>query len=177
MLIFTQICGIIGTFFTVLAFFNNERNKILIYKCISDGIFSVQWFILGGYSGCIISLIAVIRNFVYFILSKKNLNTLPYFLGFTTVIIVFGFLGYKSPIDLLAIIGSVTYSLSFSIKDVMKLKYLTLIASILWLFYGVAYRSIGGILSESFSILSTVISLIILEKTTDFRVQKAKRLK
>ena len=63
MQIFSQICGVIATAFTIFALFNNDKSKLLIYKCISDTIFCLQWLLLSSFLGALISLIAVIRNF------------------------------------------------------------------------------------------------------------------
>lgn len=177
MQIFSQICGVIATAFTIFALFNNDKSKILIYKCISDTIFCLQWLLLSSFLGALISLIAVIRNLTYYFLSKKERKATPFVYLFSLIIIMVGIISYKTPFDILAILGSVAYTFSFSVKDVIQLKYLTLIASGLWLIYGVFYFSIGGIISESFSILSTVISLIIIERTKNFQVRQAKRLK
>ena len=89
-----------------------------------------------------------------------------YILSYFSVFLIFK----KEPtifnifIEVLPIIAMIVMTLAFSKQNATELRHLALISSPLWLIYNCFNLSIGGILCETFSIISVLSAIIRFKK-------------
>lgn len=162
--IICEILGIFGAIFTLIAYFSDQAKKIVIFKSVSESLFLISWLINFNILAFLISLVAIIRNITFLILNKRGKNTFFSVIIFCIIISVFGIIKLDSFFDIFMVLGSIFYTIAFSKNDGKIMKYLLLIAGILWLIYDIYFVFLGGIITESFSLFTLIFSIYKNEK-------------
>ena len=158
-----QILGIMAMAISVSAFQFKKNRSLFIVQGISCCLFFVHFFLLGAYTGAFLNILALIRSIC---LSVKKLRH-PVFealvmLSFI-IITVLTYEGWPSLLVLAAmLVGTATYWLNKA--KLIRISQLAVISPC-WLIYNVVNFSIGGIITESFNIISTIVSMIRYRKT------------
>ena len=117
---------------------------------------------LGALSGCLSLVVNILRNALMMKYNdwkwvRKKWCPLIIVLLFALVLV----LTWNGPVSLLAFAASVTSTIAYWTNSPRKIRMVNLLcASPCWLVYDVIVFSIGGIISESFTIASIIISLI-----------------
>lgn len=156
--IFIQLIGILGAIFGFIAYQKNEHKKIMLYKTSSELTFALQFILLGAYTGVAMNVIGCVRNLVFARQVKKNKSTAAGIILFSLLMAAAGALTWTGPVCLLAIAGKIFTTLAYGMKNPQKVRLLTLPSSGCWLIYDVVCRSLGGIVTEVFTVVSIVIA-------------------
>ena len=168
--IIAQAIGILGMCGIIFSFQFKSKNAILISQCLGAAFFSVNMFMLGALSGGIINIVAVIRAIVYMKKDsfKKHIALvtaifiLLYFVSYALIFTVFKM--EPTPknliVELLPVIGMIIMTFAFAGDDAKKIRVLGLVNSPCWLIYNLFNLSIGGILCETFSLISITSAFI-----------------
>lgn len=159
---YTQLVGqIFGFIAVILAFIalqmKTHRQVLVMYTMIGISM-CINYFLLGAYPGMALNLFGLVRNWVY---SKPGIFKGKWWPAIMTVIMLgIGLFSWNGPQSLLVIAGLLinTYALSF--EDPQHLRISILISSPMVLAYDILTFSLGGILLEAFSIVSSIIGLV-----------------
>ena len=167
--IIAQILSILSCAGIILSFqLKNNRNLFLMQTIAAAG-FGISYLLLGAVEGCLINCVAFINTFV---LLKKEWRKKPFFiaicLGFagipilsaifftevwTTAVII------KKSISIIIGIMSTLYAWATWKDDGKTIRTIRLFAlTPCWLSYNIITFNIGGIICESFNIISIVVS-------------------
>ena len=165
-----QAIGIVAMATNVIAFQFKNKRTLLLCICVSSALFSVNMFMLGALTGGIMNLLGVVRSLVYVNKDKLPLPVkwvnvmfiLAYLISYVLSFAVFG----TDPtvknliLELLPIIAMSAMTIAFAGKNARVIRLLGFVNSPCWLVYNIFNNSIGGILCETFALISIITSLI-----------------
>ena len=173
-LIFTW-CGHILGFISVGLFFysyqRSKKQKILAIQTVATALSCIQYLLIGAFSGFALNIVCIIRNFIYSYRDKKKMKdwVSPLLLALLMAgVSVFSWEGLHS---LMITAGLVINTVSLGILGSKNIKRSIIVSSSLILTYNIFAGSYSGILSESLSIISAIIGVIMQKKK-----EKAARL-
>lgn len=162
--IIAQIAGLIAMAINIMAVQFKKPRQLFICRIIASALWGVNFLLLGSPTGAIINIVNIIRSI--FLLNPRTF-TKP-FLWVTVVL--YGAAGLATMdytlslllvLDILIILSQWVDSVGMWTNDFRKIRYCQLFAiSPVWLVHNILVFSIGGIITEVFTIISTVISLI-----------------
>lgn len=151
-----NIIALIASTLMVCSGIIKDRKKTIYIQTIQIIAFVMSNLILGGYTGAIVNLISLARNYWCYkdILTKIKKIIL---IVFSVVIsLLFNNLGL---IGLLPIISTVVFTYFIDTKSLIKLKFLIVFSSILWLIYDTLLGSYTSAIFNFFTILGTTITI------------------
>lgn len=165
--IITQGLGIIAFVITALSFQCKKLNKVMMMQIISCSIWTIHFYLAGGYAAALINAIYVVRSIVYaFVKNKKAIWTSTVLLSLAAVAaaivtVAVPFFNELWFIALITASASVVGNVFLAINNDRTFRYVQLFfISPCWMFNNIWYRSIGGILCEIFNVISVIVSLI-----------------
>ena len=144
------------------------KNKLLIFKLVSDACWAIHYFLLGAIGGVIPNFVGVFRDIAF---SKREKNKffsgvyMPVF--FIAVNFIIGVFTFSQPINILPICASALATISLWISKPKFVKILLLPVFILFLVYDLLIRPISyvGIINQTVGIISIIIFFIKKAKT------------
>ncbi len=157
-----HICALIGFIFLIISTQVKEKNKILLFQSLFSFFFFLQYILLGVYSAGILNLVSLVRNIVYY----KNTNKIS-----TYSIIILTFLvglicticdmkNYIFIISVIPLIINLLYAYSLSKKNIVLIKKVFLVCSIIWVIYDYFVKAYVGLICNSLEMLSYVMYFI-----------------
>ena len=157
-----HICALIGFIFLIISTQVKEKNKILLFQSLFSFFFFLQYILLGVYSAGILNLVSLVRNIVYY----KNTNKIS-----TYSIIILTFLvglicticdmkNYVFIISVIPLIINLLYAYSLSKKNIVLIKKVFLVCSIIWVIYDYFVKAYVGLICNSLEMLSYVMYFI-----------------
>lgn len=157
-----HICALIGFIFLIISTQVKEKNKILLFQSLFSFFFFLQYILLGVYSAGILNLVSLVRNIVYY----KNTNKIS-----TYSIIILTFLvglicticdmkNYIFIISVIPLIINLLYAYSLSKNNIVLIKKVFLVCSIIWVIYDYFVKAYVGLICNSLEMLSYVMYFI-----------------
>ena len=172
--IIAQAIGIIAMIIAICSFQQRTQKKIVTFQFVSSILFSTHFFMIGAVTGGILNGIGIIRAAIF---AKRDTKAWAahsawiyifsaifagvYVLNFTvlgTPAILRNFL-----VEILPVIGMVATTIAFRMKKAAHVRIFSLISSPLWLVYNIVNFSVGGFLTEVFSLGSIIVGMIRLD--------------
>lgn len=162
MKIFIQILGIVAATVAIIAFQAKKQKNILILKAIDSVLFAVQWGLLHDWTAMALTIVSIVRNLLMSYFSAKEINTLYLIIGFCIINVGLGIWTYQSWPSILKVLATVITTISFGLKNVTLVRTLTIPACAMAIIHACipSHFSVGGIITESFTIVSIIIALI-----------------
>ena len=160
MFIISQIFALLGMICNIIAMQINNKKKILVCYTSAGIFYGIQYIFLNAISGAIISFTQSIESVINNNIESKN-KKIPLWLVifYLLIVAIIGKYSYKSVIDFLPIIGGIIYVILITLKKEKNIRFASLIMSIVWLIYGLLYKSIFGVISNIILIVSTIIGI------------------
>jgi hypothetical protein len=171
--IIAQSIGIGGMIANIVAFQFKKKRNILLCQFVGSALFAVNMFMISAWVGAIMNVLGVARAIVYM---NKDKITLPiwrvnllfivaYVASYALTFIFSDITGIEPTfrnfaIELLPVIGMSVMTVAFSRNDAKAIRLVGFINSPCWLIYNIFNFSLGGILCESFGLVSIVSSVI-----------------
>lgn len=155
MFILAQILGMISFIFSLIAYHQKTKKKILSTMVISNTLNFIHYFLLDAISGGITKIVAVIRDIL--IINKKNHKHIFYM--FIIIYLILGITLYKNMLSIMPIIASFITTIAAFFGTAYIIKIVALITFTLWLIYNIFALSLSGIISNIISIISTFIAI------------------
>lgn len=161
-----QTLSVFGMLFNNVSFLQKSKKNILIFQFFGAAFFAISFFMLNAPTGALLNIIAVVRAFIYankekFRADKKIwiwIFFVIYVLSYFATFLVFdkAWSVKNCLVELLPVISMTVVTFSFSLPKAKHIRYFSLIGCPLWLIYNIFNMSLGGILCESLSILSSI---------------------
>lgn len=156
--IISQIFVIIQYLFFVLTYHTKTKKQILIFNTIACISSAFSFMFLSAYSGCVMSLLAVLRNYLFYKQDeKKDINNL------IIVLVILAFLSiitYDGILSLMPSIGTLLYTISVWQSNRKVYRMFGILIEISWLIYHIYVFSIFGIILETILFIAVVIGII-----------------
>ena len=166
-----QILGILGLIGTVVCYQFNSRKKILLMQILCAVLFTLNLSCLGAWSGALLNIHGIARDCVFYQRGRRKWASSDLWVVlFCALAAVCVFVTWRSPLDLLPLIGTVFSTVSLSQAEARRIRLLTLPSPPCWFVYDMASGSIGGCLNEIFVMTSIVIAMI---RYGDFTVKRS----
>lgn len=166
-LIYTM--GIIALICFASSFQTKKRSVLLILQTISLVLFMGQYLLLGAYTGLILEVVCIVRNFTYYFRNKtKYLNTIVTPLIFIIAAVVVGLFTLDGNwYCVIPVIANILQTIGLDMKSERNNRIFFLLASPLWLVYNVLTNTVFGVVTEIMNIISIIVSIIIITKAMD----------
>ena len=172
-IIVAQILGVLGMGMNVLSFQGKKQKTIIGIQLFGSLFFAVHFFLLGAYTGALLNGAAIIRAALY--ANKEKIRHISVvngiFIGFYLLSYVLTFTVFQKAVtpfhlavELLPVIAMIATTISFAMPSAASVRKFALIGSPSWLVYNCINFSIGGILCESFSLVSVVLAMVRLDR-------------
>lgn len=155
-----QFLGFIYAIFLILSNFGKTTKQILFLQTISFFFKTLHYYLLGGISGFLTSLISMIRNIIFYKIKESKIWTT----SFIIIYLIIGFLTLNSLFSLLPVFATITYTLIINYDKPNYLRYGMIITSISWLAYNIYIISYSGIIIQIIMLISNIIAIIKLDK-------------
>lgn len=156
--IISQIFVIIQYLFFVLTYHTKTKKQILIFNTIACASSALSFMFLSAYSGCVMSLLAVLRNYLFYMQDeKKDVNNLIIVLVILTFLSI---ITYDGILSLMPSIGTLLYTISVWQSNRKVYRMFGIPIEISWLIYHIYVLSIFGIILETILFIAVVIGII-----------------
>ena len=156
-----QAIGFVGVAFFIASYQIKSNKALFMCQMIGCIIFCVQFFILGAYTGAISLIINIIRNLL--LVKRKDWKWVD---RRSTMLVILALLAamtiytWDGTISLLPFISVAVTTIGYWSNNAQKIRLSQFIGSPCTLLYDVLIRSWGGVLSETITLVSIIISVI-----------------
>lgn len=171
--IICQIIGIVAMSLVFISYQQKKQNTLIRLQLFSSALFAVHFFMLGAVMGGVLNIVSAFRAFIYSNKEKfkgEHIGWLLLFSGISIAAYIVNFTVLKTEptlknfiIEVFPVIAMISLSMGFRTKDAKASRNYSLICSPSWLIYNIAKLSIGGIMSDSFAVISIIIGKIRLD--------------
>ena len=156
-----QGIGFVAVAFFILSYQMKSNRLLFLFQLIGCSIFVVQFGVLGAYTGALSLLINILRNVLLlkanvwtWVRSKKTM------LGIITLLVAFTIWTWNGWISLLPLASVGVTTVGYWTDNAQKIRLSQLMGSPCTLLYDVLIHSWGGVLSESITLVSIILSII-----------------
>ena len=154
--IISQILCVFGLILFVISMQKYTKKAILTWQTYSFSLYTIQYFLLGAYSGMLIYLINMIRSLVFSIFENRKQYYNYIVVLFILISFIVGIAAYKEVFDIIPIINSILSILNVLQKDTKNIKTGQIIISVLWIIYDINVYSYIASITEFLIILSAI---------------------
>ena len=158
------IAQVISIFTTIVAvaFLQCKNMKwILLGQLTANLLTGLTYFLLGGFSGAGICLLAILQSIVMFIFSQKKLSPpIWVIIIFVTLYLACSILYYQSIIDIFSALAAVLFCLSIVQTDAKKSRLWYVFNPICWLIYSVFCKAYLNCITYSIILISTLVAMV-----------------
>ncbi len=153
--IFIQILGFVAWIILLLSYYGKDTNRILIFQVLGTVLFCLHYYLLGAFSGLLICVLEVIRDYSYYKTDKDN----HIFIGSIIVYIVCSIITYTSILDLFPYVAS-TIDGFFLTKKRKIVVFGAMVTYTLWFIYDLYAKSYSGAITDMIIIISNLSILL-----------------
>lgn len=155
--------GLIAVIVTCFMYLRKTRSGILITKLLTDVLWILNYALLGGYSGALVSMIALIRDCVFYQRGRRKWADhrawLFVFLAITLIspVIEWRMKGQLSLLPLLPAVGSMfTVVSSFALKT-RAMRIYGFFGQLPWIYYNIVLLNYAGLVSNAVIIITALL--------------------
>ena len=157
--VIAQVISIVATAVQIGSYQSKSNTGLFAAQGVAGFLFSINFFLLGAYTAAIINLVNILRSVLMAYGEKHRHITIPIIMCSIYIVAVsFTYESWFSALLLLVQIGG-TLSMWSADGAVIRI-YQLFVCSPAWLANNIIVFSIGGIITETFSIVSIIISII-----------------
>lgn len=160
MFIVAQIFGILVIISNVLAMQMKKKRQIIFMFILANLFSTINFLLLGGYSGAIICFFAILQTVINNHFEKLQKQVPHILIGIYVILsIVLGAITFQTFIDTLPIICSILYTLTIIQNKEKNIRKLSLVNIILWICYDLVCMAYTAAISDTFMAISTLIGM------------------
>ena len=156
--IIAQIIGILALIILMLSFQKNEKKLLLKYQIISSFLYALQYVFLGAYTGSLMNLTCMVRNFIF---NKYNNKKVPihWLIIIVILMIVFLLISYIRTISLLPMLAVVLYSIAVWYGNLKLIRCTEVISCTLFIVYNIRVLAITGLIAIMIELIAALIAI------------------
>ena len=158
-----QLIGFVALGVSVLVYQFNTRKQILMILSWSSLLFSIQFFLLGAYSGAVLNLINIARNYAFQRYRYRAWSVIVLW-GFIMIFSIATALTWQGPLSLLPAIGMISGAFANWQPKAKHIRLLSLISPPAWFVYAVAVHSYAGMVAEVLILSSILVGMYRLDR-------------
>lgn len=154
--ILSQVFVIIQYIFIITTYQVKTKKQIIIFNTLGATSAIISFLCLKAYSGCMMSLVSIFRNLLFFNMKEKDKTALTIVLILLFILTIFT---YNGILSLMPSIGTLLYTLSVWQNDTKIYKKYGILIEMSWFLYFIYIKSLFGIVLEGISLISIMIGL------------------
>ena len=158
--IISEVLGFIGVGLNAIVYQQKKRDRLLIFKWISDWVWMFHYGLMYNFSGAAVAAIGIARESTFLVTDRKGIDRRPFllvFLGFACFSVWLTWGGWFSILPATASFLSV---ISFWQQKPRVSRLLALPISACMVTYSIMVSSYAGIANEIFTVSSTLIGIV-----------------
>ena len=136
-----------------------NRKELLVWQIANSAVFVLHYFLIGAPSACVLNVVNIVRNLVYYHRGQKGKIPVAYPVLFSMLMVLFGLITWEGPHSILVIFGIAINSLCISLNNVQGIRKSILLTSSLVFLYDAFVLSVGGMIYELIAIGSSLLGL------------------
>ena len=146
---FIQSIGIVALVFVVLAWNAKTRKKILRLQSVNLAFFIIHYILLGAYTGALMCVIVLVRNFVFIKKGEKKWASYSiWFYLFSLLSVVALTISWKGSITILPVVAVILGTYGMYKEKPADMRFYNLINCLIWIPYTIVVFSYPGLLSQ-----------------------------
>ena len=153
-----QLIGFVALGVGMLVYQFNTRKQILTILSLASLLFSIQFFLLGAYSGAVLNAINVARNYAFYKYRYRAWSAIVLW-GFIAIFCIATILTWQGPLSLLPAIGMISGAFANWQPKAKHIRLLSLISPPAWFVYAVAVHSYAGMIGEVLILSSILVGM------------------
>ena len=155
-----QVLGVIAFIVMFGAYQLNTSKKLLLAQTSAIVLFCLHYLLIGAYTAFALNVVGVVRNMIYYFKEKKIFawKLWPYVLS--AIMVVLGVLTWEGWYSILFIAGLAVNTVCMSLPTAQGIRKSLLFTCPPVLVYNICVLSIGGIINETLSIISSAIGIV-----------------
>ena len=156
-----QAIGFVGVAFFIASYQIKSNKALFLCQLIGCLIFCVQFFIMGAYTGALSLIINIIRNLLLIRIKDRKWvsSKVTMFVILGTLVAVTAYT-WDGVISLLPFIMVAATTIGYWSNNAQKIRLSQFIGSPCVLLYDILIHSWGGVLNETITLVSIIISVI-----------------
>lgn len=165
--IISQVLTVIAYIFIGATYQVKKRKAILILNVLSQIGFGIAYILLQAWSGLAMTVVALIRNFIFIIDENKNgkrsnigKTDITILVIVLLICILSAIFTYDGFLSILPIIATMLYTYAICQKNVKIYKLLGIPIETLWILYNIYIMSIVAIILETIMLLNCIIGYL-----------------
>lgn len=159
--ILSQVCVILALGLLIGSYYQKNKVWILIFSIGNSIFYSIEFLLLGAYTGAVINAIAIIRGVWFYFLKKNEKNNDYVSISVLSIaMIISGILTFDAWFSIFPIVGTLIYTFSVWQNNVKVYRWLSLPVGLCGVIYNIMCFSVCGIITESALFLFGLISII-----------------
>jgi hypothetical protein len=151
-----QLFGLAGLTLALTIFQVKKRRNMLRISIVACSLYTVQYILLGAYTGATLNIIGGARGYAYYKVSPNRRHLWVLF-TFISLAALGAILTWQGPISLLALLGSVCGTFSVWHKNPKYIRRWALLAPPLWFTYNFISGSYPGMIGEVIMLTSNLL--------------------
>ena len=164
-LVASQIVGLAAVGLYLISFQLEKRRQIVWVTCISNGLYVLQYLMLGAFSGALMDFLSTVASF--FAGKKSSPSLRPYVKIIAAVsIAVITVAGTavavvrQNPVELLAVAGAIFQTVGLWYEKEQTIRKFGLCSAPFWLAYNFISQAYGAALGSVLAMASVIISMV-----------------
>lgn len=158
--IISEILGFIGVGLNAIVYQQKKRDRLLIFKWISDWVWMFSYGLGGNYSGAAVAAIGIARESTFLVTDRKGIDRRPFLLVFLGCACFSVWLTWGGWFSVLPATASFLSVISFWQQKPRVSRLLALPISACMVTYSIKVGLWAGIANEIFTVTSTVVGII-----------------
>lgn len=150
-----QVLGFIPVILGFFVFYVTDRKKTLAVKAVCDGLFVVHFFMLGQWTGGMVSVVNALRGVAFSWKGRYRWSS-NFFLPILFCLLTIGgsLLGWTGVKSLLPMFGSCIAVIGYWFSEPSMLRKFNFVGISLWLIYGILTLSVPTIINNTIYLIS-----------------------
>ena len=159
---FVQGMGFVAVAVFIASYQIKSNRWLFLMQLLGSALFCLQFFMLGAFSGCLSLAVNILRNALMTKYDEWKWVRQKWCPALVILLFVAALLvTWNGPVSLLAFVASVTSTIAYWTNSPRKIRMVNVAcASPCWLAYDVIVRSVGGVISEAFTMVSVLVSFV-----------------
>ena len=160
MKLISEILGFVGVGLNAIVYQQKKRERLLIFKLISDVVWMFHYGLMYNFSGAAVATIGIARESTFLVTDRKGMDRRPFLLVFLGLACISVWLTWKGWYSILPAAASFLSVISFWQQKPRVSRILALPISACMVTYSIMVSSYAGITNEIFTVTSTLIGIV-----------------
>lgn len=158
--ILIQAIGALALVANFISFQMKRHKHILLFRTVNEGLFILQYFLLGAFTGSILNFVGCFRNLIFAKRVEKGKSTVLWSIVFCVIFTAFGILTFDGLKSVMLIFAKVLSTIAYGNKNTTVVRGVSFFTHVSYLIYNAAVFSIAGVIGDAVLLVSLIIGIV-----------------